>query len=230
MTRNWAAFTSVALVAVLLAAIGIVGATQGLFGFGRGDEDALDIVELARMPGDGLTAADAAGPGSSVAEAAVSAPRGDASSRSAAGDALRTSGGAQADGTSAAAADDSPRSAGLEGEEGYDDDHEGEYDDEGEREDDDPEHRSEALVAATPGVQTFQIGEAGFVTLDLQGEQLSVVEVAPAAGWTVREVEEEDGGREVQVELRAGEREVTFAAHYEDGLIRARVGVEYEDD
>ena len=73
----------------------------------------------------------------------------------------------------------------------------------------------------------FEAGDAGTVTIGSDGTSLTVVAVAPAAGWNF-EVET-PMGREVEVDFRDGTRKIKFDAELEDGEIRVRVREEADD-
>ena len=70
---------------------------------------------------------------------------------------------------------------------------------------------------ALPDLTTYQVGDAGLVTLEIRNGRLTVVSVQPAAGWTVTEIEEEDG--EVEVEFVGPSGEIEFAAALQGGEI-----------
>jgi len=75
-------------------------------------------------------------------------------------------------------------------------------------------------------VRVVDAGEAGSVVVALEGGQLRLVEVRPAAGWQV-EVEHATGP-EIEVELTSGAMEVDVSVEIEDGRIRERVRIEDE--
>ncbi len=71
---------------------------------------------------------------------------------------------------------------------------------------------------------TYQAGDAGSVTVAVEGGNLVLVSVDPSAGWTVDEVDARSD--EVEVEFRSGDTEVRFEAEFEDGQIQIRVRVD----
>lgn len=83
---------------------------------------------------------------------------------------------------------------------------------------------SEAVVA--PTLTTYNVGDAGRVTLELNGNSLRVVSVLPGANWTAKLPEYDDG--EVEVEFYSGSIEVEFKARVVNGEIA--VFVESEDE
>ena len=75
--------------------------------------------------------------------------------------------------------------------------------------------------AATPGLESsYEVGDAGTVTLTNDGSQLEVVSVEQTEGWQI-EIEAA-AGREVEVDFRSGTRRIQFNAELEDGEIRVR--------
>ena len=79
---------------------------------------------------------------------------------------------------------------------------------------------------ATSGAVIFAVADAGFVTLEVRDGALQLLAVEPAAGWSVAEIEEEEG--EIEVEFRRGGEEVEFAARAENGEIRTYIETEDE--
>lgn len=82
------------------------------------------------------------------------------------------------------------------------------------------------VAQAAAGPIGYQVGDAGLVTLSVENGQLEVVSVEPGAGWTVEEIEEEDGEIEVEFSGPAGEME--FAAALQNGEIVTYVESENE--
>lgn len=81
-----------------------------------------------------------------------------------------------------------------------------------------------APPAAVDTSTTYAVAEAGLVTLDIRDGRLEVISTEPAAGWTVKEIEYEDG--EIEVEFVGPGGEVEFAAALRDGEIVTYVEVE----
>ena len=78
-----------------------------------------------------------------------------------------------------------------------------------------------ASEQATAGVETtYEVGDAGTVTLTNDGTQLEVVSVQQNEGWLI-EIEV-TSGREVEVDFRKDTRRIQFNAELEDGEIRIR--------
>ena len=74
---------------------------------------------------------------------------------------------------------------------------------------------------ATAGLEsTYEVGDAGTVTLTNDGSQLEIVSVQQSEGWQI-EIEAATG-REVEVDFRSGTRRIQFNAELEDGEIRVR--------
>lgn len=84
-----------------------------------------------------------------------------------------------------------------------------------------PGSNATASETATAGAETtYQVGEAGTVTLINDGTQLDVASVQQNEGWQI-EIEVATG-REVEVDFRNGTRRIQFNAELEDGEIRVR--------
>jgi hypothetical protein len=75
--------------------------------------------------------------------------------------------------------------------------------------------------APAPVVSVQTAGEAGTVTVSINGGVLTATDVHPNAGWTVDEQDLQ--GREIEVTFRNGLRRIDFKAEIEDGLLRTRV-------
>jgi hypothetical protein len=84
-----------------------------------------------------------------------------------------------------------------------------------------PGSETSASDRAVAGMETtYEVGDAGTVTLTNDGTQLSVVSVQQNDGWQI-EIEVASG-REVEVDFRNGTRRIQFNAELEDGEIRVR--------
>ena len=84
-----------------------------------------------------------------------------------------------------------------------------------------PGSETTASEQATAGVETtYEVGDAGTVTLTNDGTQLEIVSVQQNDGWTI-EIEVASG-REVEVDFRKDTRRIQFNAELEDGEIRIR--------
>lgn len=84
-----------------------------------------------------------------------------------------------------------------------------------------PGTETTASEQATAGVETtYEVGDAGTVTLGNDGAQLDIVSVQQNDGWQI-EIEVATG-REVEVDFRSGTRRIQFNAELEDGQIRVR--------
>ena len=81
-----------------------------------------------------------------------------------------------------------------------------------------------APAAAVDTSTTYAVAQAGLVRLDIRDGRLEVISVQPAAGWTVKEIEQEYG--EIEVEFVGPGGEVEFAAALRDGEIVTYVEVE----
>jgi hypothetical protein len=77
---------------------------------------------------------------------------------------------------------------------------------------------SEQAVSGTE--TTYEVGDAGTVTVTNDGTQLEILSVVQNAGWQI-EIEVATG-REVEVDFRNGTRRIQFNAELEDGEIRIR--------
>lgn len=228
MSKNWAAFMSVSVVALLLATIGVVGATQGLFGFG-GDAETPQVINLRRTASGGLEIVDSslvdqisAESAGSDGDSAVDTDRSTEtasvstapSSTSEATNGTATASTSGAVGATPAAQTSASSSDILTS-----------------RSDDDGGEElapTTAAIEATLGETTYQVGDAGLVTLALDDSGLRIVAVAPAADWRVKE--SEAGDAEAKVEFQRGEVEVEFKAVIKGGEIHASVSVEQEHE
>lgn len=84
-----------------------------------------------------------------------------------------------------------------------------------------PGSETTASEQATAGVETsYEVGDAGTVTLTNDGSVLDIVSVQQTEGWQI-EIETATG-REVEVDFRSGTRRIQFNAELEDGEIRVR--------
>ena len=71
--------------------------------------------------------------------------------------------------------------------------------------------------AAVESRTTYAVADAGFVTLDIDNDRLTVESVAPAAGWMVDEIER--SSREIEVKLIGRGTAIEFAAALQNGTI-----------
>ncbi len=84
-----------------------------------------------------------------------------------------------------------------------------------------PGSEATASEQATTGAETtYEVGDAGTVTLTNDGSQLEIVSVQQNTGWQI-EIEVA-AGREVEVDFRKDTRRIQFNAELEDGEIRVR--------
>jgi hypothetical protein len=84
-----------------------------------------------------------------------------------------------------------------------------------------PGPETAASEQAATGVETtYEVGDAGTVTITNDGTQLEIVSVNQNDGWQI-EIEVATG-REVEVDFRSGTRRIQFNAELEDGEIRVR--------
>ena len=72
---------------------------------------------------------------------------------------------------------------------------------------------------ASEFLTTFNVGEAGSVTVDVIAGRLRLVEAVPGAGWSVAKSEEDGEDNEVEVEFRSSTVAVEFEAQLVDGQI-----------
>jgi hypothetical protein len=80
---------------------------------------------------------------------------------------------------------------------------------------------STATEQAVAGLETtYEVGDAGTVTVSNDGTVLEIVSVVQATGWQI-EIEVASG-REVEVDFTSGTRRIQFNAELEDGQIRVR--------
>jgi hypothetical protein len=77
-----------------------------------------------------------------------------------------------------------------------------------------------AAPASTQAV--YAIGDSGTVTLDTAGDRLSIIDVTPAAGWTVTESEINDG-LNAEIKFQSGSIEVEFHANLLFGVVTTSV-------
>ncbi len=86
-----------------------------------------------------------------------------------------------------------------------------------------PDTTAAPVTAAPVGTQAvYQIGDAGLVTLDTAGDQLTIVSAVPNAGWTVAEAKSEDS-LNVEVKFRSATVEVEFHANLLFGVVGTSV-------
>ena len=72
---------------------------------------------------------------------------------------------------------------------------------------------------ASEFLTTFNVGEAGSVTVDVIAGRLRLVEAVPGSGWSVTKSEEDADDNEVEVEFRSSTVAVEFEAQLVDGQI-----------
>lgn len=82
---------------------------------------------------------------------------------------------------------------------------------------------------AADGSYAFPLGEAGTVTVDVTGTDLTLAEMSPAEGWAIQE-HERDG--EVELELRnaATFTSIAFQADIDDGRLDVDIEIEIGRD
>lgn len=76
------------------------------------------------------------------------------------------------------------------------------------------------VAASTQAV--YAIGTSGSVTLDTAGDVLTVVGVAPAAGWAVTQSENQDATN-VEIKLQSGSVEAQFHANLLFGVVTTSI-------
>lgn len=81
--------------------------------------------------------------------------------------------------------------------------------------------------AAPEGERTYTVLDAGTVVVDLTA--LRLVDAQPASGWTVEEIES-DEGEEVEVHFTSGAEEVTFELEFDDGELEVETCLEAAGD
>jgi hypothetical protein len=69
---------------------------------------------------------------------------------------------------------------------------------------------------------TYQIGDAGLVTLDTAGDVLTIVSATPNAGWLVTEAESEDA-LNIEVKFQSATTQVEFHANLLFGVVSTSV-------
>lgn len=85
-----------------------------------------------------------------------------------------------------------------------------------------PESTETTLVdAAVVGLTTYEVADAGSVTIEYDGTTLSLVSADANTPWS--SFSQQTSGREIEVEFANGDRIVKFNAELEDGGIRIRV-------
>ena len=212
MDRNWAVFSAVSVVMIALAALAVVGATQGLFGF-SGGEDESTVIRLKRVEtAEGTTFVARASDEGVDDSAHLAAPL---ANRLVLTSPARDVTAPVATG-SAASATPAPSSVSTAatGETGN--------------------SATNAAPASAPATQTapsepsdrpdesgtlptYQLGSAGEATLSVSEDELRIASVLPADGWTVFRSDSDDVT--VQVWLRSADEEVRFTATEVNGQI-----------
>jgi hypothetical protein len=81
-----------------------------------------------------------------------------------------------------------------------------------------PADEAQGVSSPVSTQAVYQIGDAGTVTLDTEGNVLRIVGAAPAAGWTVKTSENTDP-LGVKVVFRSGDVEVEFGAKLVSGVV-----------
>ncbi len=76
------------------------------------------------------------------------------------------------------------------------------------------------VSAATQAI--YQVGESGLVTLDSNGDLLSVVSVAPSSGWALVKAENTTAS-DIGVQLQSGTSLVEFKANLLQGVVTTTV-------
>ncbi len=85
------------------------------------------------------------------------------------------------------------------------------------------------VVTATPELRTFAVGDAGTITLRVEGTTVTLVSTAPAAGWSASG-DEADDLDEVDVTFTNGDLDAEFSAEFDDGQLVTEVNSESEDE
>jgi hypothetical protein len=75
---------------------------------------------------------------------------------------------------------------------------------------------------AEPG--TYQVGDAGEVEFDWDGERLTLIEVRPAEGWDYQIDDEESD--EIEIDFRRGFDEVEFEVEVDDGQLEIEIEID----
>ena len=97
-------------------------------------------------------------------------------------------------------------------------------DDHGDDAGDDHGNDNETVTTAVPPAPTVSVqtaGDAGTVTLSINGGTVTITGVQANAGWVAET--ERAAGREVEVSFRNGLRRIDFKAEVEDGRLETRV-------
>ncbi len=76
-----------------------------------------------------------------------------------------------------------------------------------------------ASPAPTGFLTTYNVGDAGSVTLDVIDGKLTLVSSAPNAGWQVSKSEQQDDENKVEVDFQSATVRVEFEATFVDGQI-----------
>jgi hypothetical protein len=76
-----------------------------------------------------------------------------------------------------------------------------------------------ASLAPTGFLTTYNVGDAGSVTLDVIDGKLTIVSSAPNAGWQVTKSEQEDDENKVEVDFQSATVRVEFEATFVNGQI-----------
>jgi uncharacterized protein YcnI len=73
----------------------------------------------------------------------------------------------------------------------------------------------------TKDPQTYDVGAAGTVSVQLVSGKLVLVDARAASGWSL-EVEKDDG-RDIRVEFEKGDSDARFEAKIRDGAVRVEI-------
>lgn len=76
---------------------------------------------------------------------------------------------------------------------------------------------------AEPG--TYQVGDAGEVEFDWDGDRLTLIEVRPADGWDY-EIDDEESD-EIEIKFTRGSDEAEFEVEVENGQLEVEIETEY---
>ncbi len=76
-----------------------------------------------------------------------------------------------------------------------------------------------SLPAVPSQPTTFDVGDAGSVTLEVQGGRLTIVSASANSGWTVTKTEEDSDGDEIEVYFETANVQVEFEARLSNGQI-----------
>ena len=78
-----------------------------------------------------------------------------------------------------------------------------------------------STVPVTTDPQTYDVGAAGMVSVQLVSGKLVLVDARAASGWSL-EVEKDDG-RDIRVEFENGDSDARFEAKIRDGAVRVEI-------